>query len=515
MFRLACLSMAPQSSAPVPGPRLRRRRFLKYTALAAAGAIAAAVPNLQATGQSAPTVAIIGGGLAGLAAAYRLQNMGITATIYEAKPRVGGRVQSVNNVVGDGLVVEMGAEFINTDHRDLLALVAELNLPLFNVQDAIAQSAWPATAYYLAGQTWSEEELVNAFRPMAAQLIEDAQRLEDDWDFYAPMFDRLSVTDYLDLHGDRLTHTIVRYLLEATIRSEYGVEPQDSSALQLLFNLPAIDEGDRLDLLSASDETYTVVGGTEQIVTSLRERLADQIQVNKRLVGIQRPGRPYRLLFADATVVDAAVVIVAMPFPALRDVDLQVSLPPDFRRFINEGQLGLNEKLILGFQHRAWQQERGFSGTAWVDAGFTAAWDATQRQPAQSAAALTCFMGGLEVEASRGVGPQILGDAFTDRLASVLPDLPAARSDRAVRTYWYNDYLVKGGYSSFRPGQYTEFGQFMYVESNIFAERQQPAFGNLIFAGEHLSDAYYGYMNGAVETGRLAAEIAFTRLTAG
>ncbi|TVQ17396.1 MAG: hypothetical protein EA367_17675 [Leptolyngbya sp. DLM2.Bin15] len=46
-------------------------------------------------------------------------------------------------------------------------------------------------------------------------------------------------------------------------------------------------------------------------------------------------------------------------------------------------------------------------------------------------------------------------------------------------------------------------------------ERQQVAFGNLIFAGEHLSDAYYGYMNGAVETGRLAAGVAQRLLTMG
>jgi monoamine oxidase len=36
--------------------------------------------------------------------------------------------------------------------------------------------------------------------------------------------------------------------------------------------------------------------------------------------------------------------------------------------------------------------------------------------------------------------------------------------------------------------------------------------GNLIFAGEHLSDAYYGFMNGAAETGRLAAQVVARRI---
>jgi monoamine oxidase len=30
---------------------------------------------------------------------------------------------------------------------------------------------------------------------------------------------------------------------------------------------------------------------------------------------------------------------------------------------------------------------------------------------------------------------------------------------------------------------------------------------NLVFAGEHLSDEFYGYMNGRAQTGRLAAEV--------
>jgi hypothetical protein len=33
-----------------------------------------------------------------------------------------------------------------------------------------------------------------------------------------------------------------------------------------------------------------------------------------------------------------------------------------------------------------------------------------------------------------------------------------------------------------------------------------------VFAGEHLSDAYYGYMNGAAETGRLAARVVLNRI---
>src|SRR5215510_1495379 len=55
-------------------------------------------------------VAVVGAGLAGLAAADALQRAGIEVVVFEARDRVGGRVWSRR--VDNGAVVEMGAEFI-------------------------------------------------------------------------------------------------------------------------------------------------------------------------------------------------------------------------------------------------------------------------------------------------------------------------------------------------------------------------------------------------------------------
>jgi len=50
-------------------------------------------------------------------------------------------------------------------------------------------------------------------------------------------------------------------------------------------------------------------------------------------------------------------------------------------------------------------------------------------------------------------------------------------------------------YTSYRTGQWSEFSG---VESEPFE--------NIFFAGEHCSVEHQGYMNGALESGRLAAE---------
>jgi monoamine oxidase len=124
---------------PLPSSRLRqsRRRFLKAaTFLGGTTLLAKALTPTISWGQakegSQPQVVIIGGGLAGLNAAYQLKKAGITATLYEATSQVGGRVRSVKNAVGKDIVTDLGGSFINTNHEDMLNLARELGITLVN-----------------------------------------------------------------------------------------------------------------------------------------------------------------------------------------------------------------------------------------------------------------------------------------------------------------------------------------------------------------------------------------------
>ena len=66
--------------------------------------------------------------------------------------------------------------------------------------------------------------------------------------------------------------------------------------------------------------------------------------------------------------------------------------------------------------------------------------------------------------------------------------------------------MTRGAYVNFRPGQLTRFEPLLTVEEEGQARPSEA--GPLLFAGEWLSDAWPGYMNGAVQTGRIAAEAA-------
>jgi oxygen-dependent protoporphyrinogen oxidase len=71
------------------------------------------------------SVAVVGGGITGLTAAFRLQQQNVPVTVYEAGDRVGGVIQSVRC---DGYLAEFGPNTILETSTQVTALVDDLDL---------------------------------------------------------------------------------------------------------------------------------------------------------------------------------------------------------------------------------------------------------------------------------------------------------------------------------------------------------------------------------------------------
>ncbi len=110
---------------------MKRRDFIKHSAIAAT-VFSASPQNLFASDskrikvRNAPKkVIIIGAGLAGLSAAYELQQAGHEVRVLEAQTRAGGRVSTLRDFFSDGLYAELGATFIS-DRHDLTIKYSKL-----------------------------------------------------------------------------------------------------------------------------------------------------------------------------------------------------------------------------------------------------------------------------------------------------------------------------------------------------------------------------------------------------
>lgn len=71
------------------------------------------------------TAVVVGAGLAGLSAAYRLQQAGFAVTVLEKRDRVGGRVLTLRR---DGFVIDSGPDAMTEGYTNYRALAAEVGL---------------------------------------------------------------------------------------------------------------------------------------------------------------------------------------------------------------------------------------------------------------------------------------------------------------------------------------------------------------------------------------------------
>ncbi len=485
-------------AAPAPGaPGATRRAVL---AALGAGGIAAALPRPAYAAPIAPgPVAIIGGGMAGLSALWHLTQAGIDARLYEARLRLGGRMWT-SKVAGQP-AIEMGGQFVNTDHADMHALCREFGLALIDRKGFAHR-----TMVVQNGKEIAEGKLAAGLRGIAGQIDADAVRLDQNYATVSLDLDRLSFTDYLDKYARLMPDPWVRQLMEATARTEYGCEPVQASAIELIFNLPAI-EGRRIDVLSRSDERFLISGGSSALVAAMAQRLGGRISTGKLVKRVDALGSGVRLVFADGKTADASAVIVATPAGITRNIAFTLPLPPLWQRFIAEVGLGKNEKVQAVTPTRPWEKPIGRGGEVWdvsAKSGVSQGWDAGVRPATGAGGVWNWYLGGDQVTAAATGDARAQAKRFAAQVESGLPGMVAA-SGAARRSAWHRDPMTMGGYVNFRPGQLTRFGRLIWTETDGIASRPVPS-GPVHFAGEHLSDAYPGYMNGGAQTGRLAAE---------
>jgi len=478
------------SSTPSAG--WSRRGFLQ-----ALGA-AAALPALGACGDNAGItrpIAIVGGGMAGLATAHFLSRVGVRAEVFEASMRTGGRMFTQRGLPG-GQLVELGGELVDTDHVVIPMLAATFGLEL---DDLIADTTGlRQDIFHFDGAVIPEATIVAQFTPIAAkmQLAIAASEGEDPASVAEfERIDALSIPQYLAELG---AEPLIKELLEVAYLEEYGLEVAEQSAWNLLFLIDSATP-DPFRVFGDSDERFHLHQGNDALPNAIAARLGDRIHVDHRLTAVTAVGDDgYDLVFttsAGDTTFRAGHVIYALPFTKLREVDLDnAELSDEKREVIDELGYGTNAKLMMQFTDRHWETAHNSGGGVITDVGQLQTIWATSRGQPGTQGILTNFVGG-----ARGVA---MGEGTAESQAqTVLPHIDtifpgtAAKyvPGSAIRQHWPSYEFTKGSYGCYRVGQWRFFGTEGVRE------------GNQHFCGEHCSEDFQGYMEGAAETGALVA----------
>jgi monoamine oxidase len=438
-------------------------------------------------------VAIVGAGLAGLHAAYRLQQAGVRAQVYEASTRVGGRLFTARSLDAQGQVAELGGEFIDSNHIWCRGLAQEFGVPL----DDLFANEPPEVlrdTFFFQNRRLDEAEMVEAFRPIAARIAVDLEAAVE----YAATFahlDRMSITEWLARIPE--ANALIKAILEVAYIGEFGLEADDQSVFNL-FRLIDFKTSETFHLFGESDERFHIRTGSDTLTTRLAEAVAGQLRTDMRLVAVtQRADATYRLTFEHGTARverDAEHVILALPFSLLRQVALRLELPPVKRRVITELGYGTHTKLLGQYTARVWRSVHNASGTVYTDNGLQSLWDAVRGQEGASGI-LTTFLGGKSgVQVGAGTAEARVLETLP-RIEAIFPGTAATyRPGHALRMHWPSAPFALGSYAAYRPGQ------------TAFEGIEGRRVGNLHFCGEHTSVAFQGLMEGACVTGALTAQ---------
>ncbi len=483
---------------------LGRREFLRRSAVVGAGALGASLlarPHLASGADRNARVVVVGAGLAGLTCTYRLRRMGVDAVLHEAQADiVGGRCRSLRGFFRERQTAEQGGQFIDSRHRHIRNLAAELGLSLV---DSFEQSFPSGSKDYrwLDGALRSDDEVFADFGILERRLVRDYERVGSYvWNEAGPAakaIDRVSVIEWLDDNIPGGSRSLLGRWAGVFMQGFFGMEPGEMSMINLFEGLVAPYPG--------ADERYRVSGGNDRVVHAMARKLrrAGALIPDSALFAARtRSDGRVAMLFTDDPYdeVVADRVVFALPFTTLRNVDLaDLSLSRLRRRAIDELAMGTNAKLNMQF-------DRPFARFDW-NGGFSSdqpqygTWDTTygQSEPSFRNPVLTVYNGGREgasypTDVSHGPASAEIVSQTLANLERGVVGLSKAFNGKAWLASWVDDPWARGSYAGFGPGQYTAYWEFL----------RRPE-GHVYFAGEHTSTHSQGYLNGGVESGERAA----------
>ena len=477
-----------------------RREFIGRLSLAATATVA--VPALFAgkAGGSSARVVVIGAGLAGLTCAYRLKQAGLSATIYEANSRLGGRCWTRRGDFAEGQIAEHGGELIDQGHTKIRHLAQELRLRLDNMLAAESNGTEPF--FYFDRAAYSYTAAVDDLKAIWQKVHRDLSEagyptLYNRSTPRGAQLDQMSIIDWINESMPGGIRSRLGQLLDVAYNIEYGAECDRQSALSLLYLLGYNSPG-QFSIFGASNEKYRVRGGNDQIVTALAAQLGPQIVIGAALVAARRNAAgTYTVTFQSGRRtfdVTADKVVFALPFSILNSsVNLtRAGFGALKNMAIRELAMGANSKLNVQFSRRHWNA-LGNNGDTFADTGYQATWEVSRGQSG-TAGILVDYTGGNIAGAFGSGTPAARAAQFLAQAEPVLPGLGAVWNGRATIDFWPGDPFSRGSYSFWQVGQYTRF-----------AGSEGAQDGNAHFCGEHTSIDAQGYLEGAVETGERAA----------
>jgi monoamine oxidase len=481
---------------------ISRRRLLGAGAVAGTGALVAGAPGAKAAKRrSAPArradVVVVGAGLAGLTAARELRKAGRSVIVLEARGRVGGRCFS-QPIPGATDVANMGATFVGPTQTRILALMSELGIGKFPV-------------YSTGKLLWYENGKVSPYTgtipptsdPLAAVQLgtltlpaidQMAQTVPLDAPWNAPKaleWDSMTVDTWTN---QNIISAKGRALFALAVEAVLSVESRDVSFLYFLFYIHSAGGINQLvgNAGTGAGQDFRVSGGTQHIADTMAHQLGKRVLLHQPVRSIKHTAGGVTV-HTDSLAVKGRHVVVAIPPHLAGRIVYSPGLPAQRDQLTQRMPIGSLIKTIAVYEKPFWR-DHGLNGQVTSDVGPVKAM--------------------FDASPASGTPGVLLGfvDGEDARLLSDLP--PAERQRQALESY-----VRYFGAAAAHPRQYVDqpWDREIYTGGcpvglmppgvmTSYGRALRPPVGRIHWAGTETATVWTGYMDGAVQSGQVAAK---------
>lgn len=421
------------------------------------------------------TAIVVGGGLAGLTAAYELQSKGWQVTLLEAKSGMGGR---------SGLAT---SEWVGNSKTQP---VLNQYLEQFKVATLPAPEFVRNPGYLIDGEYFSATDLA-AKQPATAEALKRYEKTLDDLarsieDPLNPAanstlfaLDQMNVSTWLDKLQLPAT---ARQLVNQQIRTRYD-EPSRLSLLYFAQQGRVYRNVSDRDLRAArlpGGSPVLAQAFVKQLKTIKTSSPVTAIVQDKDGVTVKVGGVGYQ----------ADYLVMAVPLRALAKIQMTPGLDGQHLAALKGTNYGWRDQLMLKFKNPVWESRARMSGEIFSNTGLGMLWI----EPAlKGGANVVINLSGDNARLLQAFGDKQMVDQVLIRLHAFYPQARGAFTGYEIRRY-STDAGMGGAYLAYGPGQISKYWRLW----------ERPV-QRIAFAGEHTDALYPGTLEGALRSGQRAA----------
>jgi len=443
-------------------------------------------------------VVVVGAGFAGLSAARELVRLGYDVVVLEGRDRVGGR-SSTTTIAGTP--VDLGGTFVGPTQDAVIAPAKELGcqtVPTHSHGKNLIRWRGRVRSYRSTIPRLSIIELLDVSRiQWRFERVSRRVPVNEPWTSpIADILDSKTLDQWLRyVHANASTRDLMAIMARVT----WGCEPEEVSMLHAVRYVKAAGGLGRMLDVEGGAQQERFPGGTQQIALRVAEELGPRVVLNAVVHSIERHTDGTLTVGSDRGDVGAKAVIVAVPPAHRAGIAFDPALPPEYEKLAQHWPQGSLSKAYVAYETPFWRED-GCSGEALSDEGpvfITFDVSPTDAGPG-------ILLGFTDARTFDPLTAEQRRAQALEGFVMLFGDAAALPIDYVDHCWGTEEFAPGGPTAAVPPGSWTTYGPWL----------RKPVDG-IFWAGTETADEWTGFLDGAVRSGRRAADEVHRTLAGG